>query len=339
MPRYGRIDFPGALHHVIIRGINRASIFRDDNDRENFIRRLQKGLVETKLRCYAWVLMINHVHLLLRTGPQPLTKLMRCLLTGYAVYFNLRHNRAGYLFQNRYKSILCDDEAYLLQLVRYIHLNPLRANIISSLQELNTYPWCGHSVLLGNEKAEWQDTGEILERFGSTLREARKNYLEFVREGIKEGQRSDLTGGGLIRSAGGWHNLLDLRKAGERVRGDERILGDSDFVQRALKTAEEQLTKREQKRSIGWNLQLLLDRVEEICGIEIGLIRARKKDRTSSRARALFAWWATEELGFNLTEIAGFLGISKAAVSKATRKGQKIIEEESIEFPAKQVNK
>lgn len=123
------------------------------------------------------------------------------------------------------------------------------------------------------------------------------------------------------------------------MRGDERILGDSDFVQRALKTAEEQLTKREQKRSIGWNLQLLLDRVEEICGIEIGLIRARKKDRTSSRARALFAWWATEELGFNLTEIAGFLGISKAAVSKATRKGQKIIEEESIEFPAKQVNK
>ena len=161
MPRCGRIDFPGALHHVIIRGINRAAIFRDNNDRENFVRRLQKGLVETKLRCYAWVLMLNHVHLLLRTGPQPLTKLMRCLLTGHAIYFNLRHNRAGYLFQNRYKSILCDDEAYLLQLVRYIHLNPLRANIISSLQELNTYPWCGHSVLLGNEKAEWQDTGEI----------------------------------------------------------------------------------------------------------------------------------------------------------------------------------
>jgi len=124
MPRRSRIDAAGALHHVIARGVGREPIFQDDQDRADFIDRLSSILRETKTLCYAWVLIPNHFHLLLRTGRVSIATVMRRLLTGYAVAYNLRHRRSGHLFQNRYKSILCQEEPYFLELVRYIHLNP-----------------------------------------------------------------------------------------------------------------------------------------------------------------------------------------------------------------------
>jgi REP element-mobilizing transposase RayT len=121
-------------------------------DRSDFLDRLSKLLLETNTACYAWALLSNHAHFLLRTGDVGLSTLMRRLLTGYAVRFNRRHNRHGQLFQNRYKSILCQEDTYLKELVRYIHLNPLRAKIVSDISELNGYEYSGHSVLLGNKK-------------------------------------------------------------------------------------------------------------------------------------------------------------------------------------------
>ncbi len=333
MPRRGRIDFPGALHHVIIRGINKADVFKDERDREAFIYRLQIGLDKTGVACYAWALIPNHIHLLLRTGSHPLTELMRCLLTGYALYFNRRHNRVGYLFQNRYKSILCQEEAYLLQLVRYIHLNPLRANLVTNLQALNTFRWCGHSVLLGKQAAEWQDSGEILSHFASIVRKARRIYLDFVAKGIDEGKRSDLTGGGLLRSIGGWQGLCELRKLGERQRGDERILGDGDFVQRALNEAKELLTRKESRKISGWSLEKLMCFIEELYGVERDRVQGNKKDSISSRSRALFTWWATEELGFSLTEVARFLNIHNSTVFRAAQRGCEIAQKESLQLP------
>lgn len=333
MPRQSRIDFPGAFHHVIIRGINKAAIFHDDRDRNKFLLRLGEGLNNTGLSCYAWTLIPNHVHLLLRTGPQPLTKLMSSLLTGYAVYFNKRHERVGYLFQNRYKSILCDEELYLLQLVRYIHLNPIRAGLVSELLELGSFSWSGHSVLIGNQKADWQNTGEILKRFGSTLRQARAGYLDFMRKGLNEGKRFDLTGGGLIRSAGGWQNLGELRKSGERLRGDERVLGDSDFVQRALKIAGENLTKKERHQKAGWSLEKLLDHLADMCDIDKSLIMGDSRNQSFSRARALFSWLATEELGFSVAETAAFLHKTPPAILYSIRKGSEIVKRGGIALP------
>jgi len=122
MPRKARLDAPGALHHIVVRGIERRKIFRDDSDRDDFLERLSAILGESRTSCYAWALMPNHFPLLLKTGQTPISTLMRRLLTGYAVSFNLRHRRSGNLFQNRYKSILCREDAYLLELVRYIHV-------------------------------------------------------------------------------------------------------------------------------------------------------------------------------------------------------------------------
>jgi REP element-mobilizing transposase RayT len=149
MPRQACIDAPGALHHIIIRGIERTLIFTDDRDRENFLERLSQLLPESQTPCYAWALMSNHAHLLLRTGRVAIASLMRRLLTGYAVSFNKRHRRHGHLFENRYKSILCEEDRYLRQLVAYIHLNPLRAGIVEDLAALKAYPFTGHSALMG----------------------------------------------------------------------------------------------------------------------------------------------------------------------------------------------
>jgi REP element-mobilizing transposase RayT len=149
MPRAARLDAPGVLHHIIIRGIERRKIFRDAKDRENLLERLGSLLSETKTTCYAWALLPNHAHFLLRIGEVALATVMRRLLTGYAVSFNRRHRRHGHLLQNRYKSIICQEETYFKELVRYLHLNPLRAGIVPSLARLESYPYCGHSAVLG----------------------------------------------------------------------------------------------------------------------------------------------------------------------------------------------
>jgi len=221
MPRSARLDAPGVLHHVIIRGIERKKIFRDNKDRDNLLERLSELVSKTSTSCYAWALMSNHAHFLLRTGEVGLSTLMRRLLTGYAVSFNRRYKRHGQLFQNRYKSIICQEDIYLKELVRYIHLNPLRAKVVSDISGLNRYPYCGHSVLLGNREQGWQDTEYVLSYFGSKRGEARKRYIGYMEQGIAQGRRPELVGGGLIRSLGGWDEVKKVR-----LRGHNRLKSD-----------------------------------------------------------------------------------------------------------------
>jgi len=182
MPRQARIDAPGALQHIIIRGIERRNIFKDNIDRESFLDRLGAVLSDTATSCYGWSLLSNHVHLLLRTGAAPIATVMRRVLTGHAVTFNRRHRRHGQLFQNRYKSILCQEDAYLLELVRSIHLNPLRAKIVKDLKQLDAFPCAGHSVILGKRKRSWQDARYVLAYFDRKMDVARRRYREYVCE-------------------------------------------------------------------------------------------------------------------------------------------------------------
>ena len=135
---------------------------------------------------------------------------MRRLLTGYALSFNHRHRRHGHVFQNRYKSILCQEDSYLLELVRYIHLNPLRAKLVAGYEQLSKFAWSGHGALAGMQGNDWQDTAAVLQMFAENAAKARIRYLEYVHEGISQGRRCDLTGGGLVRSAGGWQAVREL---------------------------------------------------------------------------------------------------------------------------------
>jgi len=328
MPRLARLDAPGVLHHVIIRGIERRKIFKDNKDKDNFLDRLETLLPETRITCYAWALLSNHAHFLFRTGDTPLSTLMRRLLTGYAVSFNRRHKRHGQLFQNRYKSIICQEDAYLKDLVRYIHLNPLRARIVSDIPELNSYSYCGHSVLMDKNKRPWQDMGYVLSFFGKSLREARKRYLQYVESGIEQGRRPELVGGGLIRSLGGWRAVKDARFSGQdRMKGDHRILGDSAFVIEVLAEAEEKFERFYELKSKGYNLDTIGRKVCALFGIEPDEIYLKSRQKTRAEARGLYCYWAVVELGYPLADLARLLGMTGQGVGYAVRRGERIAKE------------
>jgi putative transposase len=272
----------------------------------------------------------THLHLLLKTGTVPLSTVMRRLLTGYALWFNRRHNRSGHLFQNRFKSILCQEDAYLLELMRYIHLNPVRSGLVQDLDGLDRYPYNGHSVLMGRRKLAWQDTQWMLGLFGKKVTAARRAYRSFVEKGVGQGRRQDLTGGGLLRSAGGWEGVKALRQTKVCQRSDERILGDGDFVERVLASAEEVVEKRYALRSAGVDLDRIVLRVSEVLGVRPEEVLARGKYRRVVEARSLLCHWAVRELGVSLSSLSRKLGISVSSISDSVARGQRIAEERHL---------
>ena len=335
MPRKARIDAPGALHHIICRGIARQKIFYTDADRINFVKRLGKILEETDTRCYAWALLPNHFHLLLRTGNSSVSTVMRRLLTGYVVTFNRRHRRNGHLFQNRFKSILCQEDAYFLELVRYIHLNPLRAKIVESMKQLDHYPYCGHNIVMGGGQSSWQDVNKVLIQFAKRLDVARKHYRNFVEKGIEQGRRPDLIGGGLIRSSGGWTAFKAKVRNRVHLKGDERILGDSDFVRSVLEKAQENLNRRYRLQKEGFDFRRVVDRVSELLKVDAKEIFLTGKQLSRVKAKSLVCYWAVKELGMTGTEISKLLGLTQPAVSKAVQRGEKIAIENQFSLERK----
>lgn len=327
MPRKSRIDAPGALHHVIVRGIARKKVFDDDQDRHFFAERFGMIVTETSTQCLAWALIPNHFHLLLKTGAVPIATVMKRLLTGYAIHYNRRHKRHGHLFQNRYKSILCQEDAYLLELVRYIHLNPLRAKLVSDVKALDNFSYAGHGVLMGKTKAPWQNTKYVLGLFGNQVSPARKRYKAFVQKGIEEGKRPDLIGGGLIRSSGGWEAVKSLRGSGAMQKGDERILGDGDFVESVLAQAKEDFERKYRLKARGVDVEIITQRIAEIMAIAPDQVWASGKQPKTVMARSLLCYWATNELGISQTWLSRKLGLSQPAISLAVARGRMLVAE------------
>ena len=327
MPRKARIDAPGALHHIICRGIAKSKIFIDAKDRYSFLKRLGKILTDTDTPCYAWALMPNHFHLLLRTGIVAISTVMRRLLTGYAIYYNRRHNRQGHLFQNRYKSILCQENTYLLELVRYIHLNPLRGKLVKDINQLDKYPYCGHSAILGNINKSWQEIDKILGLFHERRYLARRYYKNFIVNGIAQGKRPDLVGGGLVRSVGGWSALISKRQAKNYQKGDERILGDGDFVEQTLKAANEAMERKSALRAQGIDIDEIANRVASLLDIDLTEVWASGRYRHIVKARSLLCYWAVRDLGTSMASLSKKLNISIPAVSKSVVRGEKIAKE------------
>jgi len=188
MPRGPRVDFPSAIHHVYARGIEKRPIFLDDVDRKSFLDRIGKNLPKWGMRCLAWSLMPNHFHLLLQSDKGCLPSFMHCLLTGYSIRFNERHKRVGHLFQNRYKSPVVCNDGYFRDVVRYIHLNPVRSEIVRSIPDLEDYSWTGHRHIIKGGPPAWQDTGLLQTEFddpGDATGWVRnyRDYIEKVPEG------------------------------------------------------------------------------------------------------------------------------------------------------------
>ncbi len=323
MPRRARLDVPGALHHIMVRGINKTDIFKDDQDRGLFLERLGLNVGEGESAVYAWVLMTNHVHLLFRSGKNGISGVMRKLLTWYAQYFNRRHKRTGHLFENRYKSILCDEDNYLLALVRYIHLNPIRTGIVKTIEELDRYPWSGHRTIIGRAKHTWMDTDSVLTQFGRVRRKAVNEYRRFVREGLAQGTVKELTGGGLIRSQGGWSQVLGMRRRGQREDFDERILGGGEFVNQILKETEERQLRQLKHTRSGRTIQKIIEAECRKIRINPLELRGGGERRDVSRARARIAKRGRDELGLSAAAIARHVGVSTSAITKAIERLEK----------------
>lgn len=312
MPRSARIDIPGVLQHVVVRGIERRDIFLDDADRQDFVDRLERLLRETETDCFAWALMSNHFHLLLCPRVKTLAVFMRRLLTGYAVSFNLRHRRSGHLFQNRYKSIACEEDPYLLELVRYIHLNPLRAGLVSDLPALDTYPWSGHAVLLGNRHFQPQKTDEILSLFGRKRGVARAGYRGFVAEGIPLGRRNELSGGGLQRVR---------TMMGDGVTAyDERILGSGDFVT-ALQDGPPKKKPLSPDELIRRVANLLDVASEEIC--------SASRRKAIADAKSVVCYIGTTGFGISGEALAKVLGMTRSGVCRGAKRGGELTRADS----------
>jgi REP element-mobilizing transposase RayT len=320
MPRQARLDIPGALHHIMVRGINKSTIFEDDEEREQFLNRLGENITDALASVYAFALMTNHAHVLFKSGKPGISAVMRKQLTWYAQYYNRRHLRSGHLFENRYKSILCDEDNYLLALIRYIHLNPVRAGIVGTMEELDRYPWSGHSVLMGEREYGWMDVKYVLLQFKDTIKKGRDAYRRFVEEGIGMGRQPQLTGGGLIRSKGGWSQVVSARRSGEREEYDERILGSGDFVHGALKEAEEKIRLQLKHRRTGRSLVQIIDQECDRWQISPKELEGGSRRREVSAMRIKIAKRGLDELGLSLAEIARHVGVSTSGLARAMKR-------------------
>ncbi|MCX6356712.1 MAG: transposase [Candidatus Aureabacteria bacterium] len=211
MARPLRIIYPGAWYHVTCRGNEKATIFRDDGDRRKFLKILEESVSEFGVEVHCYVMMINHFHLLLRTQLGNLNRFMQKFNTAYITYFNRRHARTGHLYQGRYKAILIDADNYLLELSRYVHLNPVRvaklekATLEQKIAILKNYPWSSYRTYLGIEPTLYLHDEVILGMIGPKGKRCRKSYESFVLQALRKGVR----------------NPLDEKKARSVLGGDE----------------------------------------------------------------------------------------------------------------------
>jgi REP element-mobilizing transposase RayT len=285
MARKPRIHFPGALYHVIARGNRKQGIFLDEKDLQRFLTYLSDCKTRFPFRLYAYALLKNHLHLLIEVQQIPLSRIMQSLLFAYASYFNRRVGEVGHLFQGRHKAILCDKDAYLLELVRYIHLNPVRAKIVKRPED---YAWTGHLSYLGRGKQHLIDEDLVLDQLGGSRSLARRRYHEFVREEISRGHDE---------------RYYEVK--------EQRYLGGEEFVDRV---------ETERRQSDEWvydiELEAISHEVSRAMGITGGKMQSATRDREGVRGRSVVGYLARKTAGYRVKEIADYFKRSAVTIGE-----------------------
>ncbi|MFC2149673.1 transposase [Candidatus Auribacterota bacterium] len=319
MPRQARLDYPGCYHHVMGRGIDGLNIFHKEVDKHDFITRLKDIQKQSGMQIHAWCIMDNHFHLLYQTAQTSLAEFMRKLLTGYAINYNKRNKRRGYLFQSRYKSIIIDADEYYLPVVRYIHLNPVKAKMVS-ISQLKEYTWTGHREIIVKDKEGVINSNGVLGYFGSRKAKALQAYEEYIAEGIDK-EDNHLEGGGLMRSVG---EAVKMRKEDMQI-SDERILGGGDFVEDIINKCEQ----GERFSNEINDVDELLYKISKLYKVEQdALIGMKTKD--VREARSIFMYLAVKKLGMSVKDSGKALQIKESAASSGVSRGMVIEKEKGI---------
>lgn len=286
MARKPRIEFEGAFYHVITRGNHRQKIFKEEGDFTRYLEIISDYKLQYKYRLYAFVLMNNHVHLLIETLEVPLSKILQGINQRYTMYFNKKYKTVGHLFQGRYKGILCDRDEYLLSLVKYIHLNPVRAKVVERMQE---YWWSSHNSYAGKSGDEIIDRDQVLRMFSEDRTTASRRYKAYMEDG-RTVDKLDIYG--II---------------------DQRILGDERFCDKVMEKAEIDLSA--ERRAGAYSLSAIAAAIEEAYGIKLVEIRAKGKGRAISTGRKVFSQVA-RAYGYKGKDIAAYTRKDPAIITR-----------------------
>jgi len=301
MSRPLRLLYPGAIYHVTFRGIERRTIFRDDQDRTRMLKAMEEMAGRHKVRVYLVCLMTNHVHLLLETPRSNLPAFMGQMLTAYTVYFNQRHRRVGHLTQGRYKAQVVSGDEYLLKLSRYIHLNPVHTKEDKSLppadraKRLRAYRWSTYRGYAGRDRAwRWIEYGPVRTMIGHGTGSA-ADYRRYVEAGLAEGDEEF-----------------------QRIyRGASLAVGSEAFRQDVERRHTKLGLNRPKREDVSFrrtldrrNPEAVLDAVCRVFGVSRDALRRRQRGAAS---RAAACWYLQTEGGLTQREVASWMGLGSGA--------------------------
>jgi len=287
MARKPRLHLPGGLYHVMLRGNGGQDIFFAKKDRRRLLELLAEGTARFGFRVHGFCLMTNHLHLVLQAGEEPLARAMQNLSFRYTRFLNARMGRVGHLFQGRYKALLVDGDSYLLELVRYVHLNPVRAGLVKRPAD---WTWSGHRAYLGKAELPWLTTDWVLERFAGRRDRARAGYAAFVREGLGEGHRPEFHAGA----------------------ADARVLADDDFLERVL--------ARSGRRRATLKLDDIVAGVCAVYGLEARALGGPTRRRQLSEARGVIALIGRDSGAASLAQLAAAWRRDASTLSRNLRR-------------------
>lgn len=289
MARKPRIHYAGAVYHVLIRGNANQKIFFETSDYLRFLRFIGEGIQKYRHQVHAYCLMPDHIHMAVQVGDIPLSRIMQNLSFRYTQWMNRRQDRVGHLFQGRYKAVLVDANSYLLELVRYIHLNPVRAGMVKSPE---AYPWSSHLSYLGEKKLPWLRMDWVLSRFSSSSGQTGNEYREFVHSELAGGQREEFHRG---------------------TKGERRALGESPFIEEVFRRAQ-------QERNKDLSMGDIIRRVCEHYGVKETELSAAGKSHRNSLVRGIIAWLILESGELTLTELSKRLNRDISTLSSAAKR-------------------
>lgn len=304
MARRPRIQFEGAFYHIIVRGNQRQDIFLDETDRHRYLERVERYKSKCGFIVYAYVLMTNHIHLLIETPNDPISRIMQMINFTYTQYFNKKYKKVGHLFQGRYKSYLCDKDSYLLSLVRYIHNNPVRAGLVG---DAGAYMWSSHGDYLECKKG-FVDTDKVLRLFSERPFIARRKYAEFMH--ASEPDQSFLP----------------------YAAYEQQIVGDERFIEKV-----ERRTEPIERRAKKLPLKDLAFAIERETGIGLLEMVSRKRGERLRTVRGIFVSMA-REIGYTSMELQGILKRDISVLSRLANFGELCSERKTVKRVRERLN-